>query len=574
MPGFTYVSDILHDEYPSLDVCKNDGNAISVLQWQCYGQLAASQFDGITITDGTFIKKAFSFIDIAKSTKASLVLSPEYSFPYEVIDNIIQNQSLHPEKGKLWCLGTQGINIDSLKQKMDLWSSHGALVIRHALELDVVKKFVSPLFYIFKTANDKLCILPQFKIGQMADARNSFEGAFLCTGNQIFIFNQEGSNNAFLSIICADVLHIDSNQIKDHVKQSSILLFHPQLNPNPRHDEFVNFRANLFRTSDRNIRIITLNWAEGTQCTPCTFNMPWSAFYMRKIQNLENDCFRNNKEGNHKKGTAYVSNSHIDIWFSHRIEHCKLMYICKGDSGDKSGVITNRDEPVTNSCYTFDNSSWHERSDFCSTNINLLRLRYEEFQSPYPPCENCDKCAQSDIFYGSLFGHFEEGEIKCTHEQPSRILVGSDIDNDSSERMRKYTLLLELQNLLKNGLFPKELKYFKNNYKFEISKYYSLKGGETYNLAPVTSPDQDSQALVVITDQIEEAEIDKLWKRLSGTLHTRYRNQILLYYRVVGSGYKCYGKYLNQIRYRDSHYSINPASYKKGISILKMFRRG
>lgn len=565
------VSEILGDDYPELDVCKNDGSSLSVFQWQSIGNLTASISDGVTLTTEEFIKKSIAFVKEAIEINASLGLTPEYCFPYEVLELIAKNPEMRPKPGKLWCLGGQGINYNSLFKKLKSWENDTVTILYNAFEFREIKSFVSPLFYVFISKSNRLCVIPQFKTGQMADARNTFEGAQLCFGKYIYLFDLENSNNVFLSIICADILHINARHIIEDIQQRSITLFHPQLNSNPRNEDIITFRRELFRTNEKDVRIITLNWAEGTKCSTSHFNVPLSAFYKRQTNSLESSSFRKCKEENHKNGTAYFNNNHVEMWISHRYEHCKLIYICKGDTGIAASVVAHRDEPTTAGCYLFEQDKWIKKY-LCTTNINLIFEKNGNFISKFPDCDNCDNCRKSDFFYGSLLGHFEDAEVNCEYEFSDRLLFGCDKESDE-KREKKLTLLLELQHLLQSGYFPEQLNYLDNNYEFSISDYF-ISGGEIYNLSPIQKEFPDPQVLVVITESISLEYVETLWKKLYEKLHERYRGQILLYYKVIGKGYKYFDKYLDQIKIKNYRYTINSTSYKSGFSIFNLFRRG
>lgn len=135
---------------------------------------------------------------------------------------------------------------------------------------------------------DELCIIPQFKTGAMHDVWNDYEGSYLCLGNIIYILDLDGgtnSKNRFLSLICSDVLYINPNTIFEHLGDDiNITLFHPQLNPKPRHTSFIDFRRNFINNSYKdNKRLITLNWSEDTSVINFNkkFSTPWSAFYQK-----------------------------------------------------------------------------------------------------------------------------------------------------------------------------------------------------------------------------------------------------------------------------------------------------
>src|SRR5688500_12185490 len=50
------------------------------------------------------------FFDVARQKNSDLVLTPEYSCPWAIINNIIDSEQLWPAVGKLWVLGCESIS--------------------------------------------------------------------------------------------------------------------------------------------------------------------------------------------------------------------------------------------------------------------------------------------------------------------------------------------------------------------------------------------------------------------------------------------------------------------------------
>ncbi len=299
MINYHKVSTLVGDRYPDLEVCSNNGSPLSVLQWQPSGEISIDSSFGVKLDNSLFIDKARGFINLAKSQNCSLALTPEYSFPYQVLDEIVMNNGMWPPEGKLWCLGTQGESRAHFIQKMQHWATKSEVItIQTALSRLENRSFVSPLIFLFRDIDGRLVIIPQFKTGPMADPRNAFEGPGLCCGSDIFIFESVNTEswNVFLSIICADASHINQDNLIAQVSRKKVILFHPQLNPEPRHDDFVGLRQKLLGLSNEEFRIITLNWAEGTLVRGdgnlIPFNKPWSAFFKDESGTVNDNKFR------------------------------------------------------------------------------------------------------------------------------------------------------------------------------------------------------------------------------------------------------------------------------------------
>ncbi|MHC1745885.1 MAG: hypothetical protein AB9895_01965 [Negativicutes bacterium] len=575
MVEFKKVSTLLGEQYPDLDVCIGNGTVINVFQWQCLGELTINSNRGVQCEDEEFIKKARSFMQIARDLHAGLVLTPEYSFPYLVLEEIISDKKKWPEQGKLWCLGTQGESRVSFLNNMTRWSMGcDVMVIDTAFNSLDVENFVCPLIYLFLNRENKLCILPQFKTHAMADPRLFFEGPHLCRGNTIFIFEARRAEcqNVFFSLICADAIRISATEILHEIDKNSIILYNPQLNPCPRYDRMTLLRDDLINAKFREVRIITLNWAEHTTIPAMNYEFltPWSAFYKRKgDKDLNNSNFRANKEQNHLKGTAYaLLKNHIEIWFSPRHEHCKSILIRKGDHETTDLALTSGDEPKTEQCYVLSGSSWVPETQACCSNVvQLFSIHDADFDFPYPVCQtppdSCDKCRKSDAFFGSLLGHFEDGEIITDSEMVDRLLVGSNSESDC-KRTEKIVLVRELKRLLDAGVIPDALDYFINNNELYVHQDFPNQGSQIVNLKPIRPPqDPYPEALVVISKKRREEEIKAVLAELLDKLSVNYRGQIVIYYKpVISADYIYYDKHLTNPAIMETGFADNLTSIR------------
>lgn len=579
MSKFVRVSNLLKENYPSLTICSNNGSPVKVMQWQCNGQITIDRMSGVKKEDVLFLNKARKFIEESSNLNADLVLTPEYSFPFTVLEEIVNNKLMWPKSGQLWCLGAQGENRTVLGDIFKRWHETPNVNLVDCAAIDLENNnFISSLIYLFRTNDQNLCILPQYKIGSMADGSNTFEGPYLCRGKQIFVFDftSEKCENVFLSLICADALRVPASDVIREIPERYIILFHPQLNPDPRHTDLVSFRKILYSTGQKDTRIITLNWAEGTYGDydnhSYKFDIPWSAYFKKPTAELSNRSLRNSKEVSHKKGTPYIISDHIEIWFSDRIEHCKFFIISKGDNGSSVIPVVHRDDPTTENIYSYDEqvNSWVPGQLGCASNIRNVFSEFEiPMDLPYPVCtideDACDRCKKTDYFYGSLFGKFENSEIICSSEQIARLLVASDKESDSLRR-QKFDMLICLKRLLANGEVPNSLNYLKDNYMFKVSEDFPLQGLDQYNIAPINITHHDGEALVVITNEMNISAVAKLVKELGDCLNSRYRNQILVYYKSPGNGYIFYDKHLSDKSITQPSYSSSQTSIKHGIS--------
>lgn len=220
MVKFMHVSELI-PVHNGLQVCISDCKPIQVLQWQCQDEPTADLERGVYTTNPLHISKAINFVHLAKETCSDLVLTPEYSFPCEVLDSVVENRELWPERGSLWCLCMQGYARQEFAKKLEQWTRNDTLIIRSAFEQILGRYFVDALIYLFILDDGRLCILPQLKTTPMAERWNDHEVRGLCTSDLIYIFDLYGNSddqNRFLSILCSDALSVKAQDILDHTK--------------------------------------------------------------------------------------------------------------------------------------------------------------------------------------------------------------------------------------------------------------------------------------------------------------------------------------------------------------------
>lgn len=565
MAEFINVSELL-PKHSGLQVCLSDTNPVQVLQWQCKGEPVADLQLGVYSGSSAHLKKAESFIYLAKETRADLVLTPEYSFPGDMLDKIVHNPDLWPAKGALWCLGMEGYSLNEFMKKMDEWESTGyTVVIRNAFVRLLERNFVDALVYLFILDDKTLCILPQFKTVPMSEVWNEYEVPGLCKGEVIYIFDLSGvkaDQNRFLSLICSDALSISPEEFLDKTEGKNLTIFHAQLNPNPRHQGFRMFREGLFnRNAGRDIRLITLNWADGTVIDNIQFNKPWSAFYKKSSDGTV--AKKDIRARNLEKGTFYALHKYTEIWYSHRGEHCKGFDINKGFELGASHVLTTHHEPVTQSCYGFDESSQRWISAPCDPSYSIQDLVDsfgEEYDFPlYADPHDCD------AFFGLCFGHFLEGELKAEDDElVTRMMFGSDSEADTKRR-RKAGQYNRLVTLLKRQRFPEEFKDLENNHRLYIDSDTAETSKKYGNVYPKDTPLEElnpfQSVLCIISDYTNHYDVERQVNEIRQQLHSAFRHKLVVYYRPDDSD--------EYIFFNLSQTRIDKATNIKALSSIK-----
>jgi len=551
-----------------LNVCIPNGEPIKVIQWQSSSDLKYNNTDGVYDKSPNFQNKAREYIKTAYLNKCDLLLTPEYSFPYSVLEEIIMGNLYLPDKGQLWALCMQGENKNDFLERIKRWNClSNTRVVDLAFETTSSKSFVAPLIYIFLDNENNICIIPQFKTHPMADARNKFEAPNLCTGSIVFEFDLTGeqvSQNRFISIICSDVHNIKSDEIISNTTGSKLVVFHPQLNQDPRYDTFTAFRKGFFEYSNnKEVKVITLNWSAETMIDKEKFQIPYSAYY-KKGNSSELINMIDNIYWNHSKGTYLTFCNHTEIWFSTREEHCKVYLISKGDNGGVAWAAAHRDDPTTVNYFKFENSTWK----VARVKDDLLKFVKNNQGEDYTfPMDLFSR----DVFFGICFGHMFDGEIKASKDELStRMIVGSDYHSDNT-RHNKAGDFNDLVKLLQRGRFPAPLSYLINNHEFRIDKKLAKNNIIAGNLYPKMKPSGEDinpfdGVLVVISNKRNEKEIRQLLKEITKKIHTNTKERVLIYYRPSNSfEFECFSEHLEQKNIGKAEFSSSITSFKRGI---------
>ena len=299
---------------PKLNVLVPDAHFYETFAIQPGGEIAARP-DFIGHGNQIAARSQFSdFLRLAFEKDCDLVLSPEYSCPWEVLTNALAHQSL-PRAGKIWMLGCEAITSSNLQAVI---SAHPDVVWIHEPIPDDTSGFLDVLAYVTKaegrTDGMKNVIVLQFKTQPMGG--DTFERDHLICGERIYIWHNPQDNIRLISLICSEALTFDpAAAVNCRFDLHPYLIFHPQLNEDPRHPEIRPYRDRLFgwRVSDR-IEVLTLNWARGfTLPNRASSQYGGSAIYTKSPEFELSDT---RLEANHQKGLFY------SFWHAHRTDLC------------------------------------------------------------------------------------------------------------------------------------------------------------------------------------------------------------------------------------------------------------
>lgn len=290
--------------YQSISLCTTN-NTYSILQIQPKSQLMVDLDKGLYSCDADYENRMWEFIEKSFETNYDLVLTPEYSVSLNIIKKLIENKD-KIEAGTLYCLCCYGTPYKCFEKFINECSQTTNVCLASWKSIQTKGKVVCSLFYItkikFQTEDDEdfyeLFIFPQLKMHPMKDIAMDFESVALSCGNKVFYFGKD-DEIGFLSIICADVFKPDLiSELKKISEIKKVFIFHPQLNSKPQNTYFQQMRSALISYSQRGyLKILTLNWAEGTSFIingkeKLTIKNSWSAIYEKYNEHYFEDYIK------------------------------------------------------------------------------------------------------------------------------------------------------------------------------------------------------------------------------------------------------------------------------------------
>jgi hypothetical protein len=280
-----------------------DDKAYTILLNQHKGKLTATN-KFIGNSDDTLDLSVDKFLDFAKvvfKKGYDLAISPEYSCPWKALNSIIASKTL-PSPGKLWILGMESI---TPKELIDFINAHGNTNWIYDSDLvkgDHQKIFLDPVCLFFKALNQggqevDVCVL-QFKNQHMSVHNDVYrEEDYLIEGRFIYVLRNEGNTINLLTMICSDSLKYD-NACLLKKNLDKLLMVHIQMNLDPRHHIFKDYRNTIFNGESSNIEILCLNWAKGSKILNTPISYSGTSYFLKsekpiledKRLNANQDC--------------------------------------------------------------------------------------------------------------------------------------------------------------------------------------------------------------------------------------------------------------------------------------------
>jgi len=583
MTNYKRVSEIFYSEKIYLIANRaNSENIYNILKFQPMANLRYSKEKGIHANDIDYLNKVNTFIEMAIDKQPDLIITPEGSIPFIILENIIYSKIKWPDIGKLWCLCMEGISKNNFKSMKEALDKNEAIKV--ILENNInYKSNVNSLFYLFRLNEDRLAVIIQLKNRPMADRGIQHEADDMSQGDTIYVFDLDAdyqTKNVLINLICADAIHLPISELINELKHTYPLVINAQCNPNPFDTRFVNNRSYISSdTNIRNSRQIVANWANGTEIENFFLikdsgNAYYNYLSVSGHQHVKSICLDeetfNHRLKNQINGGAYYANSNLNIWKFPDDESLIRFYIKKDDYFGVNTSLTTKFDPIITGKYIYNKieSKWQKADKHCIFSSNqysneIYISENENFRPIY--YNNCkanmctDECfwLYNDYFLGICLGGTIEDELKCDGECSNRTLIA--MNGDSCEKTsKKRELFSILIKLLEDNNIPDELKIFSNNIKFEIDFNASRCGSNNiYNVTVDKAPYEESnwsikKGIFAVIDTTDISRVETIYNNLYKITNAENRDQILLYYRNAG----------NYIPYKKPHElkSIKPAN--------------
>lgn len=307
---FRFIDSLELEINVDLNVLKRQTQRYSSLLYQHEGVLFADA-NRIGNEDNAYLN-LLAFFNKAKELNVDLAVTPEYSCPWNVIETVVANKDNWPSSGKLWAVCCESIQPTDLTIFKSDFNSENVNVYYSTHFENSTKSFIDPLIYIFraiKNGKEILQLLIQYKTAHMGvHSGGDIERNNIIHGNEIYILRNNTPPSIYLmSAICSEAMNFHQYIQGDVINEiewedKPYLILNPQLNPDPAHLNFRNFRQFVLLQSDK--EIISVNWNNRSKIHTANMmreNCSRTAIYL-KTNHIESE---NRITQNHKKGMYY-----------------------------------------------------------------------------------------------------------------------------------------------------------------------------------------------------------------------------------------------------------------------------
>lgn len=493
--NFRYADQLGLEITFELNVLRRGTQRYSSLLYQHEGTLYADQnrIGNLHNVDS----KLASFFRKAKELNVDLAITPEYSCPWKVVRDIIGLEENWPGDSKLWAICCESIlPADLIQFKAEFEKENLKIFYSEHFNLST-NSFIDPLIYLFKAVKNGVSILQviiQYKTHHMGVySGGEVERNNIIHGSEIYILRNNPTSIKLLSQICSEAMNFPQAMSEDvrttlRWEDDPFLILNPQLNPNPSHPDFRNFRQFVLSFSDK--EIISVNWNNKSRFSTGLMmreSCSRSAFYIKsnQINTTDNRILRN-----HNKGLYYFfckQDRHYFILSS--TPHCFYVQNLPVKISSVVGSQSRRDGPEIISVFEFNDQDLFEELQtvndghieyILGTGCNNSFLLDENKSVLDKERLVCLSAGDVDGFtYDKWLSVQFLPSVLMSHsdEKNSRFTVGRS-DANREQKTRRIDALNNLQEIIERKFFPNcvsELQYQTICIGFHVnasSKYY------------------------------------------------------------------------------------------------------
>lgn len=387
---FKQIKDELESknlENPFLKILHPDNNQYFMLAFQPRAEIEVNGKEKYLKSKDRelIISKYDEFFKLALDKKVELAVCPEYSCPWESIDNLLNNNIL-PVNESIWILGCESKKPSEIKRIIQNKTNDKTIFIYDEEIIDSREdKYLNTVAHIFKTNDNKnteiTVLVLQFKVYEMGGV--DFEKDNMLKGKYGYIFmnNKDLNSICLITLICSESLNFKFEE--NFPKKTSLIIIHPQLNVEPRNDSFKKYRNEIFSYAHEytHQEIFCLNWARNTKLEGCDMKYGASTYFLKSLKTCTNPSRINH---NDKKGIFYNywNNKQANVY---TFIYDEAIFYFKNDKASQELVNpenVKRQGLIAEEIYSWGNNTWKPESELeCLLERNCKDKQSLDFKS-------------------------------------------------------------------------------------------------------------------------------------------------------------------------------------------------
>jgi hypothetical protein len=482
--------------------------------------------------------KHSTFLRLALEQQVDLAMTPEYSTPWHIIEELIINDR-GPAEGKLWVLGCESITPGELQELTKKHSTVKWIVAKFTQT--GTQYFLDPICYLFRATDgagtSHLVLAVQFKEQPMSDPANNLERDYMMRGTECFIFRNNENSICLVTLICSDALGFKESMLPQSL-HIPYLILHPQLNRDPRYNAFKAYRNDAYLNNRDRQEFLCVNWAKGFRVPgygPSEFG--GSGYYL-KSDALTLDDERMN--ANHDRGLYYTicQVNRSNIYFFNYCEHVFCFQTTKPSQAQAVGVLQRRTGPemIRSFSWNIVSATWDE-TPVPDDGFIALCARIKENLSPLS--DPGMSCLNKERLLALSNGAIKSSRHRKWFE-PMQLLYFGVKEDEVVRRMTfvqdpdreaynyRYQAILNFSKLRNQVVpdltfFPKSIAHFHS----DCSIDYPV--GESFNHNLLKHGD-GSKATVAYVGRQSETEVDRAYNEIYDVLEDDDRVRLVVWF--------------------------------------------